>query len=270
MFILEESEETRQKKGILKYRIGEHKITWNLRRKLLVPTKILDLASLNLDGACSFKVDQEITRQFSWGSYYTNHMKNCIKDIASVITKKGVNIFWEDGIAWPFKRRKDTITFPLSRWARLDYLHALEIYKQFLDIESRVPIVKDISDEPLLLKQIKTKFNNKDARINALINELGGSNFYFDYDNLISFLKQETRAEGLFDSLASELKMDHFIAKQQHGKRLLEIDPKNSILTELLSNYGININLSKDKTLVNIFFKPNKWKGEDEVAALSE
>lgn len=266
LLILEEKGYVKDKTpGYVKFRMGSQLVNWNLRRKVLVPTSILDLVCINEDGYSILEIDSTLTRRFTWGNHLVNFIQGFLRDLSEEFREKpdGETVYWENGQAVLCEKNGNNVDFRIKRISRLDYLHALDIFNESMNIETRVPLIKDPSDDKLNLLSVRVKMNNNDTHHTCFLTE-SGSNIYINLDTFFECINHDRRTLPFSAELRDTFKIDHFISKEEHSQRLLKLEDQTT--KKIIKDYGITVSIPASREIVVFNFNPALFKRKDEVA----
>ncbi|UPK44729.1 hypothetical protein [Paenibacillus pabuli] len=266
LLILEEKKYVKDKTpGYVKFRMGSELVTWNLRRKVLVPTSILDLVCINENGYSILEIDSTLTRRFTWGNHLSNFIQEFVRELSDEFRGKqdGEAVYWNNGQAVLCEKNGNNVDFRIKRISRLDYLHALDIFNESMNIETRVPLIKDPSDDKINLLSVRIKMNNNDTQHTCFLTE-SGSNIYINLDTFFECINHDRRTLSFSDELRDTFKIDHFISKEEHSQRLLKLDDQTT--KKIIKDYGITVSIPSSREIVAFNFNPALLKRKDEVA----
>lgn len=244
-------------KNIVDLRLGKEEIVFDVRRKILVPSWILDLTSLDSEnGNAKFEIDKDIDKYFTWGAYFYQYITNLVKIKSNEVNllPNGNHISWCENIPFIYMRNGNFIDYKVKRIGRLDYLHTSSILKTKIDLETRVPLSLDLSNEIIKYSLLDTKLNNNESKLQFYYNERDKL-VLFDLNNILNMIEKEGYEikEGTKNEIITEIIKHHrdkiIINEQFAGQRMLIVNEQTN---ELLKKYGITIQVSKKSKIVNI------------------
>lgn len=226
--------------------IGTDEIVFDVRKKLQVPSFILDFTSINENGNASFNLNQQIDRKFTWGNFFHEYMLEKISSFSPKLLgiSNDEHIEWFNGIAYKFEKNNMDINYHITRKGRLDYLHTMSVLKSQTDHATRIPLPLDPSEKELV--PLNTKLNNKKTELKFYFIK-NGKKVITSAEDMLSVIEMEgydIPAEIKQEILAkiSSFPLEKFVLNDQFaGKRMLLINEENS---KYLRDKGINIQTS--------------------------
>lgn len=264
--ILEVPEHTGQ--SCIDFRLGAEDIIFDVRKNILIPSWILDFTSLDSDsGQSRLNINSSTDRKFTWGSFFYKYVTELMANTSNDYKKlsEGVHTDWSNNIAYSFIKEQDIIDFQVSRIGRLDYLHTLTILKHKTDIETRIPLSLDISNEEIEFSLLQARLNSEETSLEFYYNEKDKC-VLVDFYNILDTVQKEGYEikPEIRQSFITEITTDHrekiFISEQFMEKRMLIIDEETA---GTFKKYGIVIQNNKKAKSVDVKCRHKKLIPEE-------
>ncbi|SEP61990.1 hypothetical protein SAMN05216232_0375 [Virgibacillus subterraneus] len=249
-------------KGCINLRLGTEEIVFDVRRHITVPTWVLDFTSLDAqEGTSRFELNKSNDREFTWGNFFHKYINNLITNKSEEFKglANGEHIKWSKGIAYTIKKDGDIIDFQTSRVGRLDHLQTLSILKAKTELETRIPLSLDLSNEEIKYSLLEARLNNEETDLEFYFNEkdkvvLASAEHIIDVIQAEGFqVKQEVREEIISKVLTEHT--ESIKVTEQFGKRMLII---NENTAKTFFEGGIVIQTSKKNKSVNVICRHKK------------
>ncbi|MDF9843742.1 MULTISPECIES: hypothetical protein [unclassified Paenibacillus] len=255
-----------------KMRLGNEEIFWDVRKREIIPTDILDLCSLNDLGKASVPFDIKLERKFSWGRQYYTYIQRLIQPMIKDFTEysNGRHYLRYKGSTLKMYKNSEKAYFSIRRVGRLDKEVTNHILNLYINIQTRVPLLLDPSKDLIDLKDMEVSFNgqpNDDLKV-----------YYYEknaYLDLKAFkegiLKVNKESGPLFykgfrEALESEVPPEYYLLNDHfEEKRLLSLSPP---VNSVLSKIGVKVKIREMK--VNISFQPEQAGGDKVAIGISQ
>ncbi|MBE0339495.1 hypothetical protein [Paenibacillus sp. 23TSA30-6] len=242
--------------NIYKNRIGNEEIYWDIRKKMLVPSELLDFCSTNDEGKATILFNKNLTRKFSWSNHYHLYINKLNESKSALFSKlsDGMQYISYDGMSYRMTKEPDKANFFIKRIARLDSGITSHILNMNVTSQTRVPLFLDPSNDILDLKEMEVNYSGK--KTDEIKIYYYKKNAYIDLNSLVHCIEQTGKEnfkafnDALNETIKKNIPSKYFLLNDYfEDKKLLAITPE---VNERLLKLGLRIITKPQKMLATI------------------